>query len=102
MKNSIQIITLAGCEVCKSLVKSLHFKGVYFSILSAEVNNELCDRVEDLLKTNKYPIAIVNNNHYYYITHNSDKLGVRQLANGAKTTGCASVESMIEYLTFIN
>lgn len=100
MRNSIKVITLEGCEVCKSLIKSLQYRGVDCSIVSAEASGDLCDNIEDLLSTNKYPIAVLNENHYFFLTYNSDRLGTRGLKNGSKATGCASIDSMLEHITY--
>jgi hypothetical protein len=97
-KKDIKIITLSGCNLCRKLITELGYRGVTYSILSAEVNDELCDQVEVLLGTNKYPIVIVNNNHYYHLVEDSQKLGVRTLEDGSIATGCAYVDTLVDFL----
>jgi hypothetical protein len=53
------VLGLGGCTHCDSLVVNLTQEGVAFDFIDANVDGKLADRMEALLKTEVYPMIII-------------------------------------------
>ena len=78
---NILLVVLEGCSVCKN-VKELIDSSVplKYSIVSCEKDCRVCDEVEELTKSIKYPMIIVkdsinNLNYIIYQTKQFSELG---------------------------
>ena len=94
------VLGLGGCEHCKALVEGLESKGIAFKLVDANVDNKLADRMEALLKTNVYPIVIVEGlggNTYLYREDSYEKAVPSPVAYATKV-GCVTIASMIEQI----
>ena len=53
------VLGLPDCSHCKTLVEGLDDKGILYKLLDANTDSKLADRMESLLKTEVYPIVII-------------------------------------------
>lgn len=94
------VLGLRGCEHCKALREGLNNKGISFQLLDADENSKLADRMEVLLKTNAYPIVIIERPEgsvYLYQEDSYEKAKPSSIASAIKV-GCVSIDSMIEQI----
>lgn len=98
------VLGLPGCSHCKALIEGLDDKGILYKLLDANDNSRLADRMESLLKTNEYPIVIVEGTRgstYLYRVDSYEEAKSSLVAYATKV-GCVSIDSMIEQIKKYN
>jgi glutaredoxin len=98
------VLGLPGCSHCKALIEGLDNKGILYKLLDADDNSQLADRMESLLKTNEYPIVIVEGTRgstYLYRVDSYEEAKSSPVAYATKI-GCVSIDSMIEQIKKYN
>ena len=98
------VLGLLGCGYCKALVEGLDDKGILYKLLDANDNSQLADRMESLLKTNEYPLVIVEGTQgstYLYRVDSYEEAKSSPVAYATKV-GCVSIDSMIEQIKKYN
>jgi len=93
------VLGLSGCEHCKTLQESLTKEKIPFSLLDVDLkeNSALADRMESLLKTNQYPIIIIERGEgaiYLYRVETINEAKESPVAYATKI-GCVSTDSML-------
>jgi len=98
------VLGLPGCSHCKALIEGLDNRGILYKLLDADSNGQLADRMESLLKTNEYPIVIVEGTQgstYFYRVDSYEEAKSSPVAYATKV-GCVSIDSMIEQIKKYN
>jgi glutaredoxin len=98
------VLGLPGCSHCKALIEGLDNRGILYKLLDADSNSQLADRMESLLKTNEYPIVIVEGTRgstYLYRVDSYEEAKSSPVAYATKV-GCVSIDSMIEQIKKYN
>jgi glutaredoxin len=98
------VLGLPGCSHCKALIEGLDDRGILYKLLDADSNSQLADRMESLLKTNEYPIVIVEGTRgstYLYRVDSYEEAKSSPVAYATKV-GCVSIDSMIEQIKKYN
>ena len=101
MNNKILIATLSGCKTCKDTKRALAEYGIEFKEILCEEDTTVCDQLEDLTKSSRYPMAIVknstiNNDIIYFITNDYNQIGVEnKIDDKVSTIGVFSSHGII-------
>ena len=98
------VLGLPGCSHCKALIEGLDNRGILYKLLDADSNSQLADRMESLLKTNEYPIVIVEGTRgstYLYRVDSYEEAKSSPVTYATKV-GCVSIDSMIEQIKKYN
>lgn len=91
------VLGLGGCPHCDSLVVGLTQEGVAFDFIDANVDSALADRMEALLKTEVYPMIIIERPEgavYLYRVSTVDEAKESPISYATKV-GCVSTDSMV-------
>ena len=98
------VLGLPGCSHCKALIEGLDNKGILYKLLDADDNSQLADRIESLLKTNEYPLVIVEGTRGSTYLNRVDSYEEAKSSPVAYATkiGCVSIDSMIEQIKKYN
>ena len=91
------VLGLGGCPHCDSLVVGLTQEGVAFDFIDANVDGKLADRMEALLKTEVYPMIIIERSEgavYLYRVSTVDEAKETPISYATKV-GCVTTDSMI-------
>jgi glutaredoxin len=94
----IKVLQLAGCSWCQSLMTRLSDFNLQYEAIDVDTNENLADSVEDFLKTNLYPIVIVENytkTTYVYRPVDIADAGINNVSNKIQKIGCLSIDNMI-------
>ena len=94
------VLGLSKCIHCEALSQSLKEEKIPFDFIDADVDSKLADRVEALLKTNVYPMVIVekfDGSVYLYRVETLDEAKESPIGYGTKI-GCVSTDSMVAIL----
>ena len=93
------VLGLRGCTHCNALSISLKEQKISFEFKDVDLkeHSDLADRMEALLKTNNYPIIIVerlSGAKYLYLVDTIDEAKESPVW-GATKVGCVSTNSMV-------
>ena len=93
------VLGLSGCVHCKALQESLSEKNITYTLLDVDLkeNSALADRMESLLKTNQYPIIIIEREIgavYLYRVETVNEAKESPIASATKV-GCVTTDSMV-------
>jgi glutaredoxin len=91
------VLGLSGCSHCDSLVVGLTQEGVAFDFIDADVDGKLADRMEALLKTEVYPMVIIERPEgavYLYRVNDVEEAKKTPIGYATKV-GCVSTDSMV-------
>lgn len=105
MKNKITVVALPGCELCETLIKKLQEDKVEFNIALADEYESLCDMLEVLLLTKKYPIVtyeIPERAYFICMPADANRLGWKVLDDTSTSIGVSSVEAIYDTITQLN
>lgn len=80
MNNKILLVTLSSCKTCKETKRALDEYGIAYKEISCEEDPSVCDELESLTNTSRYPMAIVKNltqknDTIYFITNDYNQIG---------------------------
>ena len=92
----IKVLTLNGCKHCKALLSSLEATNIPFETLDADQNSNLADRMEAILKTENYPMIIIERSEGAVYLYRVETLNeAKETPTGYATKiGCTTAESM--------
>ena len=92
----VTVLGLSKCSHCDTLVKSLTKEGVPFEFLDADRHNKLADRMEAILKTENYPMIIIERSEGAVYLYRVETLNeAKETPTGYATKiGCTTAESM--------
>jgi glutaredoxin len=93
------VLGLGGCTHCSALVESLTKADIPFEFRDVDLkeHSNLADRIEALLKTNDYPIIIIeklSGAKYLYRVNDIEEVKETPIAFATKI-GCVSTDSMV-------
>ena len=93
------VLGLSGCTHCSALVKSLTESNIPFEFRDADLKeySKLADTMEALLKTNNYPMIIIERGSgakYLYLVPTLDEAKETPISFATKI-GCVSTDSMV-------
>jgi len=96
------VLGLRGCVHCNALSNSLKEQKIPFEFRDVDLkeHSDLADRMEALLKTNVYPMVIIERlegNIYLYREDSYEKAVPSPVAFATKV-GCVTITSMIEQI----
>lgn len=103
-KYNILLVILEGCSYCKEIKESIDTNlKVKYSIISCEKDCNLCDELEDITKSTKYPMIIVkdsieNKNYIIYQTTTYSDLGNNKEVNNLVLIPTFGTENIINSL----
>ena len=91
------VLGLGGCSHCEALSKSLEESNIPFDFIDADVDGKLADRMEALLKTNAYPMVIIEKLGGAVYLHRVDTLDEAKEVpiSFATKIGCPTTDSMV-------
>lgn len=91
------VLGLSGCKHCDSLVVGLTQEGISFDFIDADVDSTLADKMEALLKTNAYPMVIIEKSGGAVYLHRVETINeAKESPIGYATKiGCVSTDSMV-------
>lgn len=92
------VLGLRGCGNCNALIESLNEKNIPFEFRDADLkeHSNLADRMEALLKTQIYPMVILEGTYstkYFYLANTLEEAKEIPISYATKI-GCVSPESM--------
>lgn len=93
---SIKVFALSSCELCKKLIAGLGYRGVEYNIIAADGECAECDRLENIIGLDRYPIVLVDGSNIHYIAPDSSHLGVKYFNDTYKLHGHLGVKEMLE------
>ena len=99
----ITIVALASCKVCATLADKLTKVNIPYTIADADAHDSLCDMLEVLLGTNKYPIVtfeIPQRAYFISMPDSADRLGWKVLDDTSTSIGVVSGDEI--YNTIID
>jgi glutaredoxin len=91
------VLGLSGCSHCEALSQSLKEEKIPFEFIDADVNDKLADRMESLLKTEVYPMVIIEKSEgsiYLYRAATLKEAKEYPISYATKV-GCVSTDSMV-------
>lgn len=93
------VLGLGGCSHCEALQQGLKEEKIPFKLLDVDLkeNSALADRMEALLKTENYPIIIVERlegSVYLYRVNSINEAKETPIAYATKV-GCVTTDSMV-------
>ena len=93
------VLGLSGCAHCNALVKSLTESNIPFEFRDADLkeHSKLADTMEALLKTNNYPMVIIEKGSgakYLHFVSTIDEAKEVPVSFATKI-GCVSTDSMV-------
>jgi glutaredoxin len=94
----ITIVALPSCKLCADLIDGLKENQVTFSIADATSHESLCDMLEVLLKTNKYPIAtfeIPQRSYFICMPDDYERMGWKVLDETSTSIGVGTGMEML-------
>jgi len=96
----VRVLGLRGCSHCSTLVEELEKHDISFTLLDADKNGALADKLEDFLGIDEYPIVIVEGprvSHYVYRGVNYESLNEVVTGKLVKK-GCLDSRDMASYI----
>ena len=103
----VVLATLDGCSACAALKELLRENNVKFTDVVCDTDPKLCDELEKLTGSSKYPMAIIkditqNLNYVYYTSFDYNELGKeRTVDEKVKTIGYFSPEEILKKIKSI-
>ncbi len=96
----VRVLGLRGCSHCKVLVEELEKSDITFSLLDADKNGSLADKLEDFLGVEEYPIVIIETSRIsYYIYRGETYESLNEVATGKLIKkGCLDSKDMVNYI----
>lgn len=96
----VRVLGLRGCSHCETLVEELNKSQINFTLLDANENGSLADKVEEFLGIEEYPIVIVESGRTsYYIFRGQVFEQLNEVASGTVVKkGCLSSYDMASYI----
>jgi glutaredoxin len=91
------VLGLSGCSHCETLSKALKEEKIPFDFIDADVDGKLADRMEALLKTNNYPMVIIERSSdsvYLYRVDTINEAKETPVSFGTKV-GCTTTDSTV-------
>lgn len=93
------VLGLGGCSHCEALSQSLKEEKIPFDFIDADLkeNSKLADRMEALLKTNSYPMVIIEKSDgavYLYRVDNFEEAKETPIGFATKV-GCTTTDSTV-------
>jgi glutaredoxin len=93
------VLGLSGCSHCEALQEGLKKEKIPFKLLDVDLkeNSSIADRMEALLKTENYPIIIIEKLDgavYLYRVNSINEVKESPIAYATKI-GCATTDSMV-------
>lgn len=107
MKYKIILATLKGCKSCQALKEKLSFNNINFTEVPCDIDPAMCDELEKLTGSSKYPIVIIkdyakNLDYVYFTSFDYNILG-KEIKIDPKITkiGFFSPEQLIQKINSI-
>lgn len=97
----ITVVALSGCELCATLAESLKSINIEFGVALASEHEALCDMLEVLLKTTKYPIVTIDTPDRVYFAcmpNDYDRLGWKVLDDTSTSIGVNSLPEILDVI----
>lgn len=96
----VRVLGIPGCSHCEVLSEELNRGQVDYTLLDANKNGALADKLEDFLGIEEYPIVIVESGSTsYYIYRGDTYESLNEVASGAIVKkGCLSSYDMVNYI----
>ena len=91
------VLGLSGCSHCEALSQALKEEKIPFEFIDADVDGKLADRMEALLKTNSYPMVIIERSSgavYLHRVGTLDEAKESPLGFATKV-GCTTTDSTV-------
>lgn len=101
MKYKVVLATLSGCTSCQGLKDLLSQNNINFTDVPCDKDPGLCDQLEAMTKSNKYPIAIIkdltqNLDYVYFQSFDYNEIGKEtNIDHKVKTIGYFSAQDII-------
>ena len=101
MKYKIVLATLSGCKLCQGLKDLLSQNNIKFTEVSCGEDPGLCDQLENLTKSSKYPMAIIkdqtkNLDYVYFQSFDYIELGKENIIDSkVRTVGFYSPDQIL-------
>jgi len=93
----IIVLGLTKCSHCETLSQVLKEEKIPFDFIDADIDGKLADRMEALLKTDNYPMVIIERSSgsvYLYRVDTLNEAKVTSIGFGTKV-GCTTTDSTV-------
>ena len=107
MKYKVVIATLKGCSSCEKLKSILSESSIKFVEVPCDEDPGMCDQLENLTKSSKYPMAIIkdltkNLDYIYFTGIDYNELGKENIIdNKVRTVAFFSPEQVLKKINTI-
>ena len=94
----ITVVALPGCNLCDGLVSNLEEANIPYKLVDAKSHNSLCDMLEVMLKTTKYPIAIFEipeRAYFICMPDDMERMGYKLLDDSSTSVGVTSPSEIL-------
>ncbi len=101
---TVRVLGLGSCSRCNSLKGELYYNNIPFSFIDVDRQTRIADFVEDLLQTDLYPIAIVEDSGsvcYVYSPDTSFDLGKKNIDERVSKIGVFTLEDMVREIKIL-
>jgi arsenate reductase-like glutaredoxin family protein len=101
MKSKILLTTLENCKICKEVKRLLDEYGIPYTEIPCEKDPTVCDQLEALTNSTRYPMAIIkdmtqNKDTVYFMTNDYIQLDKENIIDDRVTTiGVFSSHSIV-------
>jgi hypothetical protein len=95
---TVRVLGLRSCSRCNSLKGELDYYNIPFSFIDVDKQSRIADFVEDLLQTDFYPIALVEDSGsvcYVYSPDTALDLGKIHVDERTSKIGVFSLDDMV-------
>ena len=98
----LTVVGLDGCSLCDGLCSKLVSGEIPFHLVNARDHNKLCDMLEALLRSTKYPMVtfeLPTRVYFICIPEDADRLGWKVLDDTSTSVGVLSVDEIFNIIT---
>lgn len=99
--SKVRVLLLSGCSYCDTLTTELKALKIKYESIDADVSTRFADDIERLIKTSAYPIIILEQfpiTTFLFRATEASELGLQAIDHHMNRLGCATVETMVEFL----
>lgn len=100
----LSVLVLNGCSLCQGLLTGLKEAGIDFEELDADLNNELARKIERVVRTDYYPIAVLDlpqASTYFFRADETERVGPIALSNETVIVGCVNTNTMLQQIKIL-
>jgi glutaredoxin len=101
---TVKVLGLRNCSWCNTLKGELQYNNIPYSFIDVDKQSRIADFVEELLETDHYPIALVEDSGSVCYIHRSfdyDTYGKKKLDDRVTKIGVFEIEDMVREIKIL-